>query len=88
MKRAAFRSDAEASCAIANLISELEQPCSYCKGDDADGGDFTGDGITLKGTSPTGEPVAVRILPGHVLEVEGGGELLDTIRERGCLHER
>lgn len=75
---AALSSDGEVSCVVANLIAGLEPPCGHCK--DA--------GVTLDGTSPTGEPVAVRILPGHVLEVEGGGELLDTIRKRRCPYAR
>lgn len=87
MLRAACRSDAEVSCIIANMISELEQPCGYCKGEDMDEEGLSTEGITLKGLSPCGEPVLVRLLPGRVLEIVGGDELLEAIRERRCPHE-
>lgn len=88
MKRLACKSDAEVSCIIANLISELEQPCGCCKGEDIDEEGFSTDGITLKGVSPIGTPAVVRILPGRILEVKGDDELLEVIRERRCHHER
>ncbi len=87
MKRAACRSDAEVSCIIANLISTLEQPCGCCGGEDIDDEGFSAGGITLKGISPVGEPVVIRLLPDRVLEIKGGDELLEAIRERRCPHE-
>ena len=41
----------------------------------------------LKGISPVGEPVVIRLLPDRVLEIKGGDELLEAIRERRCPHE-
>lgn len=78
MRKLACKDAAEASCIIANLIAETEQPCGQC---DAER-------VVLTGTAPTGERVTVRILPEHVLEVEGGEELLERIRERRCPHGR
>ena len=72
----ACKDDADVSCTIANLLSELELPCVRCNGV----------GVILTGTSPTGCTVTVRMLPDNVLEVEGGDELLQAIRKRGCLH--
>lgn len=61
---------------MANLLAELEQPCQTCKPDGA---------VVLTGTSPTGEKVTVRLLPGLLLEVEGVPEdTLSAIRERRC----
>lgn len=73
----ACRSDAEVSCVIANLLCELEQPCGKCDRD----------GVVLTGTSPAGSPVTIRLLENRVLEVEGGDDLLEAIRERRCPHE-
>lgn len=72
----ACKDDADVSCTIANLLSELELPCGRCNGA----------GVILTGTSPTGCTVTVRMLADNVLEVEGGDELLQAIRKRGCLH--
>lgn len=74
MLRLACKNAAEASCAISNLIAELEQPCGQCEGES----------VVLTGTSPTGERVTVRLLSGNVLEVEGGDGLLEDIRRRRC----
>ena len=87
MRRVACRSDAEVSCIIANAISELEHPCGGCNGEDGYEEGLSPEGITLKGLSPGGEPVLVRILPGRTLEITGGDELLEAIRERRCPHE-
>lgn len=77
MERLACKSAAEVSCIISNLIAELEQPCDHCRQE----------GVVLTGHAPTGEPVTVRLLPDNVLEVEGGADLLEEIRERRCPHE-
>lgn len=74
MRTVACKDDGEVSCLLANLISELDQPCGACGGA----------GVVLTGTSPTGESVTVRLLPERVLEIEGGGELVDAVRERRC----
>lgn len=79
MQRVACSNSAEASCLLANLLAELEQPCQMCRPDG---------GVVLTGHSPTGEAVTVRLMPGLVLEVEGCAELLPTIRERRCPYGR
>lgn len=76
MQRAACKDWAEVSCLLANLVAELEQPCGKC----------AADRLVLTGRSPTGADVTVRVTPDLVLEVEGGEELLETIRARGCPH--
>lgn len=78
MEQVACKSAAEVSCLLANLLAELEQPCRMCKPDGA---------VVLTGTSPTGEQTTVRLLPGLLLEVEGGEALLAQIRGRRCPHE-
>jgi hypothetical protein len=70
----ACKDAADVSCTIANLLSELELPCGRCNGS----------GVVLAGTAPTGCAVTIRMLPDNVLDVEGGDELLQAIRERGC----
>lgn len=76
MTRIACKDSGEVSCLVANLLAELEQPCQTCKPDGA---------VVLTGTSPTGEKVTVRLLPGLLLEAEGiSEEALATIRERRC----
>lgn len=77
MKRLACKSTAEVSCLLANLLAELEQPCQVCKPDI---------GIVLTGISPTGSSVTVHLLPGRIMEVEGGEDILGQIRERRCPH--
>lgn len=77
MQRIACSNTREVSCLLANLLAELEQPCRMCQPDGA---------VVLTGRSPTGEAVTVRLLPGGVMEVDGGGELLTTIRGRRCPH--
>jgi len=74
MQRVACKDAAEVSCTIANLLAELELPCGLCRSG----------GVVLTGLSPTGESVSVRLLPEHVLEVEGGDALLEQIRGRRC----
>ncbi len=78
MRRIACRNDAEVSCTIANLLCELEQPCGKCDGE----------GVVLTGTSPAGTSITIRLMEDHVLEITGGDELLEAIRERRCPHER
>lgn len=73
----ACRDSKEVSCTIANLLSELEQPCGQCGLD----------GVVLTGTAPTGERVTIRLLVDNVMEVTGGEALLAAIRDRGCPHE-
>lgn len=78
MVRIACKDGGEVSCLLANLLAELEQPCEHC---------WTGEAMVLTGTSPAGEKVAVRLLPGLTLEVEGVPEdAIAAIRERRCLH--
>lgn len=62
MQRVACKSFAEASCLVANLLAELEQPCRDCG---------TADCVVFTGTSPTGEPVTVRMHRDLTLDVEG-----------------
>lgn len=77
MTRIACKDSKEASCLLANLLSELEQPCRSCAGDGT---------VVLCGTSPGGENVTVRMLPGApVMEIEGvPEETLAAIRGRRC----
>lgn len=79
MERVACKSGAEASCLLANLLAELAQPCEACG---------PGDAVVLTGTSPTGTALTVRLLPGLILEVEGGEALLEQIRGRRCPYGR
>lgn len=74
MQRIACKDAAEVSCTIANLLAELEQPCGKCRAD----------GVVLTGTSPEGGAVTVRLMDENVLEVSGGDDLLERIRERRC----
>lgn len=93
MQRIACKDAAEASCVIANLLAELEQPCGKCGTD----------GVVLTGTSPEGGAVTVRLMEENVpqgtlsaagggihlvLEVSGGDDLLERIRERRCPNGR
>ncbi len=70
--RIACKNAQEASCLVANLLSDLEQPCGACPAD----------GIVLCGRSPLGGPVTVRFAPENRLEIEGAEELLKPILER------
>lgn len=74
MQRIACKDWAEVSCLLANLVAELEQPCRKCEVDR----------LVLTGRSPAGADVTVRVTPDLVMEAEGGEELLETIRARGC----
>lgn len=77
MTRIACNNSKEASCLLANLLTELEQPCESCGVDGA---------IVLTGFSPDGEAVTVRMLPGRVMDIEGiPEEKLAAIRGRRCL---
>ena len=62
-----------------DILAELEQPCQSCQPDGA---------VVLTGRSPAGGAVTVRMLPGRVLEVEGGEDLLPEIRGRRCPYGR
>ena len=73
------KDSAEVSCIIGNILAELEQPCQSCQPDGA---------VALTGRSPAGGAVTVRMLPGRVLEVEGGEDLLPEIRGRRCPYGR
>lgn len=77
MQRIACSNSREVSCLLANLLAELEQPCQLCK---------PGGAVVLTGHAPTGEAVTVRLLPGGIMEVEGGDDLLPAIRGRRCPH--
>ena len=77
MERVACKGCAEASCLVANLLAELEQPCRDCG---------TADCVVFTGTSPTGEPVTVRMHRDLTLDVEGNCGLLEEIRGRRCPH--
>ena len=79
MTRISCKDAADASCTIATLLADLEQPCQMCGGDGV---------VVLTGRSPTGEPVTVRMLPELVLEVDGCEDLLAEIRARRCPHGR
>ena len=79
MTRISCKDAADASCTIANLLADLEQPCQMCGGDGV---------VVLTGRSPTGEAVTVHLLPGQVLEIDGCEALLEEIRSRRCPHGR
>ncbi len=73
MERVACKSCAEASCLVANLLAELEQPCRNCG---------TADCVVFMGTSPTGEPVTVQMHRDLTLDVEGNCGLLGDQRKK------
>ena len=69
------KDSAEVSCIIGNILAELEQPCQSCQPDGA---------VVLTGPLPRWRGGDGAYASGHVLEVEGGEDLLPEIRGRRC----